>query len=65
MLFQQGLDRLRGIVMEPIALLAAGFALDETLSVGKIVSQGDSSEVIEQILLTLGDEQHLIRAQRT
>src|SRR6266511_5757219 len=33
------------------------------MAVRLIVSQGDMSEVREQIMLVVGDEQHLIRAQ--
>lgn len=56
MLSQQGLDRLCGIVMEPIALLSAGFALGYTLPVRLIVCQGDAPELCQQFVLAVRDE---------
>ena len=56
MLIQQGLDRVRRIVMEPIALLSAGFALGDALPVHLIVCQSDSPEVCQQFVLAVRDE---------
>ena len=57
---QQGLDRLRGIVMEPITLLSGGCTLGYALPVCLIVCQRDAPEVWQQIVLAVRDEQDLI-----
>jgi hypothetical protein len=60
MLFQQGRYRFRRIVVESRVLLAAGFASSDALALSLILAHGHFSQLIQQILLTLGHKQDLI-----
>jgi hypothetical protein len=60
MLIQQGRYRFRRIVVESRVLLAAGFASSDALALSLIVGHGHVSQLLQQILLTLGYEQDLI-----
>src|SRR5258706_13016372 len=52
-------------MMQPITLLAWALALRQALAVRLIVHQSNLTDALQQILLTFGDEQNLIGAQRT
>ena len=60
MLIQQGRYRFGRIVVESRVLLAVGFASSDALALSLIVGYRHFSQLIQQILLTLGYEQDLI-----